>query len=164
MVHKPKISRKKKRKIKGKKTFVKKDVFEDEAPLMLSVDSPQKNESPKLAFDEEKKTCEELIAPQKVERNNFSTSYPKKYQLFQITTLLILTIIVYSGTLNHAFHFDDLSNISYNRSIQISSLSSKEIIQAGFESVTALSSFRNRIGRPVNCPPVGGVNTCCGLL
>jgi hypothetical protein len=129
MVHKPKISRKKKKKIKGKKTFVKKDVFEDEAPLTHSINSPQTSES-----YEEKKTCEELIAPPKDEKNNLPISYPKKYLLFQLVSLLLLTFIVYSGTLDHSFHFDDKSNIRSNHFIQISSLSLDELRKAGLES------------------------------
>ena len=134
MVHKPKISRKKKKKIKGKKTFVKKDVFEDEAPLTHSINSPQTSESSNLASDEEKKTCEELIAPPKDEKNNLPISYPKKYLLFQLVSLLLLTFIVYSGTLDHSFHFDDKSNIRSNHFIQISSLSLDELRKAGLES------------------------------
>ena len=136
MAHKPKISRKKKKKIKVKKTFVKKDVFEDEAPLTLSTDSPQNSESPKSAFDEEKKPCKELKPPQKDEKNNLSIPYPNKYLLFKIISLLLLTIIVYSGTLDHSFHLDDHSNISYNPFIQITNLSIDELVKAGFVSST----------------------------
>ena len=134
MVHKPKISRKKKKKIKGKKTFVKKDVFEDEAPLTHSINSPQTSESSNLASDEEKKTCEELIAPPKDEKNNLPISYPKKYLLFQLVSLLLLTFIVYSGTLDHSFHFDDKVNIWNNRFIQISNISISELKSAAFDS------------------------------
>ena len=110
MVAKAKHSRKKK--IKCKKAFVKKDVFEDEAPLTHSINSPQTSES-----------------------SNLPISYPKKYLLFQLVSLLLLTFIVYSGTLDHPFHFDDKSNIRSNHLIQISSLSLDELRKAGFESV-----------------------------
>jgi len=136
MVHKPKISRKKKKKIKVKKTFVKKDVFEDETSLTPSIGSPQNIESPESTFDEEIKPSEELIAPHKDEKNNFSISYPKKYLLFEIVSLLLLTVIVYGGTLNHTFHFDDKSNISGNPSIQISNISVDELVKADTASKT----------------------------
>ena len=106
MVHKPKISRKKKKKIKGKKTLVKKDVFEDE-------------------------------------KNNLPISYPKKYLLFQLVSLLLLTFIVYSGTLDHSFQFDDEPNIWDNHFIQISSLSFDNLVTAGFKSVNAKRPVAN---------------------
>ena len=42
---------------------------------------------------------------------------------FEIVLLVVVTLAVYFGTLDHAFHFDDKQDVWNNSSIQVSSLS-----------------------------------------
>ena len=129
MVDKTKISRKKKKQLTKKKNF-----SENEKSLTPGLDSHQSFDSPKLAFDENIKPYESPEPSKKIEKSNFSISSPNKYLLFEVVSLVLLTVIVYGGTLNHSFHLDDGSNISSNKLIQISNLSFNELVTAGFES------------------------------
>jgi hypothetical protein len=129
MVDKTKISRKKKKQLTKKKIFP-----ENEKSLTPGLDSHQSFDSPKLAFDENIKPYESPEPSKKIEKSNFSKSSPNKYLLFEIVSLVLLTVIIYGGTLNHSFHLDDGSNISSNKLIQISNLSIDELVKAGFES------------------------------
>ena len=61
--------------------------------------------------------------------------YLKKFLSFEIVCLVLVGIAVYSGTLDHTFHFDDKPNLWNNSSLQISSLSVDELVKAGFESI-----------------------------
>jgi tetratricopeptide (TPR) repeat protein len=61
-----------------------------------------------------------------------TTFFPKKYFPFEIFCLMLISVVVYWGTLDHTFHGDD-NNITNEPSIQISSLSAQELIKAGFE-------------------------------
>ena len=134
MVAKTKLSRKKKKKLTRKKNIKKNDFPQKDESLEHGTDIQQNYESPKLASNAERKSSEELIEPRKDEKNNFSTPYPKKYLLFQIVSLLLLIVIVYGGTLNHAFHLDDKSNISSNSFIQISNISIDGLVKAATAS------------------------------
>jgi len=129
MVNEIKLSRKKKKQLKKKKTF-----SENEKSLPPCLDSQHNFDSPKLAFDENIKPYESPEPSKKIEKSNFSISSPNKYLLFEIVSLVLLTVIIYGGTLNHSFHLDDGSNISSNKFIQISNLSIDELVKAGFES------------------------------
>ena len=62
------------------------------------------------------------------------TFHSKRYLSFEIVCLVLVGIAVYSGTLDHTFHFDDKQNIWNNSSLQISSLSVDELVKVGFES------------------------------
>jgi hypothetical protein len=64
----------------------------------------------------------------------FQKSYPHYFIPFQIICLVLVAVIVYSGTLDHTFHLDDKHNIWNNSFIQISSLSLDELKKAAFES------------------------------
>jgi hypothetical protein len=129
MVDKTKISRKKKKQLTKKNFYP-----ENEKSLTPGLDSHQSFDSPKLAFDENIKPYESPEPSKKIEKSNFSKSSPNKYLLFEIVSLVLLTVIIYGGTLNHSFHLDDGSNISSNKLIQISNLSIDELVKAGFES------------------------------
>jgi len=129
MADKTKISRKKKKQVTKKKIF-----SENEKSLTPGLDSHQNFDSPKLAFDENIKPYESPEPSKKIEKSNFPISPPNKYLLFEIVSLVLLTFIIYGGTLNHSFHLDDGSNISSNKLIQISNLSIDELVKAGFES------------------------------
>ena len=140
MAQKSKLPRKKKRKIKRKEKFFKKDesvkdFTKNEDSLTLSKESPQNFESPKPSFVEAKKLSEQLTAPQKKEKDDITIFHPNKYLLFEIVGLLLITVIVYAGTLHHSFHFDDYSSIIQNPFIQISTISVDELVKAGFESL-----------------------------
>jgi len=138
MAQKSKLPRKKKKKIKRKEKFFKKDeslkdFTKNEDSLTLSKESPQNFESPKPSFVEAKKLSEQLTAPQKKEKDDITIFHPNKYLLFEIVGLLLITVIVYAGTLHHSFHFDDKSNISQNPFIQISTISVDELVKAGIK-------------------------------
>ena len=140
MAQKSKLPREKKKKIKRKEKFLKKDesvkdFTKNEDSLTLSKDSPQNFESPKPSFVEAKKLSEQLTAPQKKEKDDITIFHPNKYLLFEIVGLLLITVIVYAGTLHHSFHFDDYSNIIQNPFIQISTISVDELVKAGFETL-----------------------------
>ena len=140
MAQKPKFSRKKKKQIKRKKSSSNKDegvkdFTKDDASLTLRQDSPQSFENPKPSFVGEKKLSEQLTAPPQKRKDDISISYPNKYLLLELFSLLLITVIVYAGTLNHTFHLDDKSNISSNSFIQISHLSVDELAKAGFVGV-----------------------------
>jgi hypothetical protein len=134
MAEKTKLPRKKKKKIKRKKIIKKNDFLENEKSSSLGIKSSQNFESLKSAFDEERKSSEKLESPKKNDKNNVSI-YPNKYFLLEIVGLLSLTVVVYSYTLDHSFHFDDAANIWSNHFIQISSLSFEELLKAGVDSV-----------------------------
>ena len=138
MVNKTKLLRKKKKQLTKKKT-----VSENEKSLTLGLDSHQNFDIPKLAFDGNIKSYESPEPSKKIEKSNFSISSPNKYLLFEIVSLVLLTVIIYGGTLNHSFHLDDGSNISSNKLIQISNLSINELVKAGFESVNSKRPVAN---------------------
>ena len=135
MAEKKKISRKKKKESKRKKNFKKNDSFKNKKSSTLSTNLPQNDENFQSSFNEEKKPNKQIAPPQKNKKNNFSIFYSKKYLLLEITSLLLITFILYSGTLDHSFHFDDAANIWSNPNIQISNLSIDGLRKAGFDSV-----------------------------
>ena len=135
MAEKKKISRKKKKESKRKKNFKNNDSSKNKKSSTLSANLPQNDENFQSSFNEEKKPNKQSAPPQKNKKNNFSIFYNKKYLLLQITSLLLITFIAYSDTLDHSFHFDDAANIWSNPYIQISSLSLDELSKAGLESV-----------------------------
>jgi len=135
MAEKKKISRKKKKESKRKKNFKNNDSSKNKKSSTLSTNLPQNDENFQSSFNEEKKPNKQSAPPQKNKKNNFSIFYNKKYLLLQITSLLLITFIAYSDTLDHSFHFDDAANIWSNPYIQISSLSLDELRKAGLESV-----------------------------
>jgi len=136
MVDKKKLSRKKKKGSKIKKNLKNNELSNKEKSPIHNIKSSQNPESFKSHSKEEEKPNEEIPAPQETKKNNFSIYfYTKKYLLLETVSLLLLTVIIYSGTLNHSFHFDDAPNIWSNHFIQISSLSLDELLKAGFESV-----------------------------
>jgi hypothetical protein len=139
MVQKSKLPRKRGGKTKRKEKIFKKDksvkdLMKNEDSLPLSKESPQNSENPKPSFVEAKKLSEQLTAPQKEKKDDITIFHPNKYLLFEIVGLLLITVIVYAGTLHHSFHFDDYSSILQNPFIQISTISVDELVKAGFES------------------------------
>ena len=135
MAEKKKISRKKKKESKRKKNFKNNDSSKNKKSSTLSANLPQNDENFQSSFNEEKKPNKQIAPPQKNKKNNFSIFYSKKYLLLEITSLLLITFILYSGTLDHSFHFDDAANIWSNPNIQISNLSIDGLRKAGFDSV-----------------------------
>jgi tetratricopeptide (TPR) repeat protein len=63
------------------------------------------------------------------------TFFSNNYFPLEIVCLVLAIVAVYSGTLDHSFHFDDKDNIWNNSFIQISNLSLNELQKAGFEGV-----------------------------
>jgi len=134
MVAKAKLSRKKKKELKRKKSSKKNDFSKNEKTTTPDRNAPQNFESHRSIFDEGKKHIEELEPLPPYEKDKV-TYYPNKNLLLEVIILLLFTVVVYSGTLEHSFHFDDAANIWSNHFIQIANLSLGELRKAAFESV-----------------------------
>jgi len=137
MAQKPKFSRKKKKQIKRKQDQEKNGSCEDVVPQ-----KPYKNLSQNIKTDdscsnEEKRkkvqTCEENKVTQKKEKRKFPILNSKILLSFQISFFLLVTLVLYLSTIDHAFQFDDYPNITLNSFIQISKPSVNELVKAGLE-------------------------------
>jgi hypothetical protein len=89
----------------NRKLQKKNDSFKNKKSSTLSTNLPQNDENFQSSFNEEKKPNKQIAPPQKNKKNNFSIFYSKKYLLLEITSLLLITFILYSGTLDHSFHY-----------------------------------------------------------
>lgn len=142
-----KKSRKEKKHLKRKKDQKKIQSLEGGLSQILNNQSIKKTKFTEADFN--KKTNEEIKfyeAPktskneQKKKLSVFRFFSP---QLFEVTCLVLVTLILYSVTIDHSFHLDDAPNIWSNPFIQISSLSFDKLVTAGFKSVNAKRPVAN---------------------
>ena len=142
-----KKSRKKKKHLKRKKDQKKNQSLEGGLSQILNNQSLKKTKFSEAHYNE--KTNEEIKfyeAPKtskNEQKKKLSVFHFFSPQLFEVTCLVLVTLILYSATIDHSFHFDDAANIWSNPYIQISSLSFDKLVTAGFKSVNAKSPVEN---------------------
>ena len=134
-----KKSRKKKKHLKRKKDQEKNQSLEGGVSQISNNKSLKKINFSESNFNEktnkEIKCCEAPKTSQNEQKRKFSVFHFFSPQLFEVICLVLVTLILYSATVDHSFHFDDAPNIWDNHFIQISSLSFDELKKVWFESL-----------------------------
>ena len=142
-----KKSRIKKKHLKRKKDQEKNQSLEGGVSQISNNKSLKKINFSESNFNEktnkEIKCCEAPKTSQNEQKRKFSVFHFFSPQLFEVICLVLVTLILYSGTLDHSFHFDDALNIGSNPFIQLSSLSFDKLVTAGFKSFNANRPVRS---------------------
>jgi len=142
-----KKSRKKKKHLKRKKDQKKNlslegslsQILNNQSLKEISFSESHTNEK----TNEEIKFCEAPKTSQNEQKKKFSVFHFFSPQLFEVICLVLVTLILYSATIDHSFHLDDAPNIWSNPFIQLSSLSFDNLVTAGFKSVNAKRPVAN---------------------